>query len=108
MTTKSAWKRGESRTARYFGAERTPLSGGNSKITRSDSLHKKLYLEVKMRVKHSVVTLWDDTKRKAKKEGKIPVVCLKEKGREGAWLVVHSNDLDKIVKEREKILSQRP
>lgn len=102
MTTRSGWKKGESRVARFFGSERTPLSGGNSKITRSDSLHPRLYIETKMRVRHSVVTLWDDTRKKAMKEGKIPVVCLKEKNRGGTWILVHSSDLDKIVEERER------
>lgn len=37
----------ERRVARYFGVERTPLSGGASRHTRSDTLHPKLYIEVK-------------------------------------------------------------
>jgi hypothetical protein len=37
----------ERRVARWFGTERTPLSGGASRHTRSDTLHPKLYIEVK-------------------------------------------------------------
>ena len=37
----------ERRVARFFGTERTPLSGGASRHTRSDTLHPKLYIEVK-------------------------------------------------------------
>jgi hypothetical protein len=45
------WKAVERRVARFFGSERTPMSGGNSKHTRSDSLHPRLYIEVKSRKK---------------------------------------------------------
>ncbi len=37
----------ERRVARYFGVERTPLSGGASRHTRSDTLHPDLFIEVK-------------------------------------------------------------
>ncbi len=37
----------ERRVARFFGVERTPLSGGASRHTRSDTLHPTLYVEVK-------------------------------------------------------------
>ena len=87
------WKKAERRICRYFGAERNPLSGENSRHTRSDCLHETLYIEVKHRKKHSAVTLCDDTAKKAKKEGKIPVVCLAEKGRHGFWILVHCDHL---------------
>jgi len=45
MSTRS--KTQERRVARYFGVERTPLSGGASRHTRSDTLHPDLFLEVK-------------------------------------------------------------
>jgi hypothetical protein len=91
-----AWKKDERRIAAYFGTERTPLSGGNGKQTRSDTLHETLFIEAKRRKKHSAVTLWDDTKKLAVKEGKTPVVCLAEKGRPGFWILVHCNDLVKL------------
>ncbi len=96
MTARGTWKRREREIAHYFGGERTPLSGGNSKHTRGDVIHDKLYIEVKYRAKHSTITLWDDTQGKAKQEEKTPVVCLCEKGREGFWIVVHSDDLAKL------------
>lgn len=91
-----AWKQFERRVASYFGAERNALSGGNSKITRSDTLHPTLFIECKQRAKHSAVTLWDETKVLAKAEGKTPVVCLAEKNRPGFWILVHSDDLAKL------------
>lgn len=95
-TARSTWKGRERKIASYFGSQRTPLSGGNSGHTRSDSLHKELFVEAKLRVKHSAVTLWDDTAVLAKKEKKIPVVCLAEKGRKGFWVLVQSKDLRKV------------
>lgn len=90
------WKQAERRIAAYFGTERTPLSGGNGKQTRSDTLHETLFIEAKHRKKHSAVSLWDDTKKLALKEKKTPVVCLCEKGRPGFWIVVWSEDLAKL------------
>jgi len=92
-----AWKQFERRVASFFHGQRNPLSGGNSgNGTRADVIHETLYIEAKQRVKHSAVTLWDDTKKKAVKENKTPVVCLSEKNRPGFWIVIHSEDLLKL------------
>ena len=93
---KKTWKNVERRVSRFFGAERNPLSGGNGKHGRSDSLHETLFIETKYRVKHSAVTLWKSTKELADKENKIPVVCLAEKGGRGFWVMVHSSDLQAV------------
>jgi len=94
--TNSHWKNIERKIANFFGSERTPLSGGNSKITRSDSLHDTLFIESKYRKTHSAVSLWRKTKEMADKEGKIPVVALCEKGKPGFFLVIWSNDLQAV------------
>ena len=91
-----AWKKRERDVANYFNGQRTPLSGGNGKVTRADVIHDELFIECKLRVKHTAVTLWDDTAKLAKDEGKIPVIALCEKNRPGFWIMVHSNDLKKI------------
>ena len=96
MTSRGTWKNRERQIAHFFGGERNPLSGGNSKHTRGDVIHDKLYIEVKYRVKHSAIELWKDTYQKAIYENKIPVVCLCEKGKDGFWIVVHSDDLVKL------------
>tara|TARA_Y100000590_G_C14854379_1_gene688898 strand:- start:119 stop:421 length:303 start_codon:yes stop_codon:yes gene_type:complete len=98
MTARRTWKQRESDVANFFHGKRTPLSGGNSKITRSDVIHDELFIECKLKKKHSVVSLWDETKELAKKEGKTPVVALCEKERPGFWVMVHSNDLYKLTK----------
>ena len=95
-----AWKRREREVANYFNGKRTSLSGINSKITIADVIHDELYIECKLKKKHTVVTLWDETKKLADKEGKIPIVALCEKERPGFWIMVHSNDFRKITEEK--------
>ena len=94
--TNKAWKQRERDVASFFKGQRNALSGGNSKVTRADVIHKKLFIECKLRAKHSVVSLWDDTAKLAKIEGKIPVVALCEKNRAGFWIMVHSSDLEEL------------
>lgn len=89
-----------------------PGSGGWKRKTEkletsSDSTHPFLYLERKLRPVHTAVTLWRDTKEKADAEKKVPVVCLQEKGKHGTWLLVHSSDLDKIIKYRQGVLDKK-
>ncbi|MBG76367.1 MAG: hypothetical protein CFH22_01053 [Alphaproteobacteria bacterium MarineAlpha5_Bin12] len=91
-----AWKRREREVARFFNGERNALSGGNSKVTRADVIHKNLFIECKLRAKHSVVSLWDETAKIAKTEEKTPVVVLCEKNRPGFWIMVHSDDLKQL------------
>ena len=98
------WKKRERQVADYFGTRRSVLSGGNSHGTRSDSLHTKLFIECKLRVKHTVVTLWQDIKAKAIVEGKVPVIALCEKNRKGFWVVVHADDLLYVADELRGIL----
>lgn len=95
-TSRGTWKAAERRIADFFGTTRTPLSGGNGKQTRSDSLHKGIFLEAKLREKHAVVTLWRETKVLADKENKIPAICLNEKGKEGFWILCHKDDFVKV------------
>lgn len=80
-----------------FGSTRTPLSGGNSKITRSDSFHKRLFIECKHGIKSAFWTLYLATKPKAKKEGKTPVLCMGNKNQEGFLICFHSSDTAKVL-----------
>ena len=97
MTTSKSWKQSERRIAKMFNTERTPLSGGNSKITRSDSLESKLFIEAKQRKKMAVWSLWEETREQAKEEGKIPVLGLHQKRKKGFLVVIHSNDLSSFI-----------
>jgi hypothetical protein len=78
-TNKNTWKQLERRIAAQFGTVRTALSGSNSKITSSDSLSEKYYLEVKLRAKIPFYKTFKDTMEKAKKENKIPIVVMHQK-----------------------------
>ena len=91
-----AWKNRERLVAKFFGGVRNALSGINSKVTHSDVVHDSLFIECKLRAKHTAVSLWDDTAKLAKDEGKTPVIALCEKNRPGFWIMVHSDDLKKI------------
>ena len=48
-----AWKKRERDVANYFNGKRTPLSGGNGKVTRADVIHEDLFIECKLRAKHT-------------------------------------------------------
>lgn len=71
-----AWKAFERRIAKSLGTVRTPLSGGASRHTRSDTLHPDLYVECRQR-KHSAVCNWFyQYRRRAEQEKKVPVMAL--------------------------------
>jgi hypothetical protein len=93
---RGTWKARERQIAADFGARRTPLSGGNSGHTRSDSLHETLYIEAKGRKSHAAIKLYDDTKELARREGKTPVVALWQPGRHGYLLVVDPRDVSVV------------
>ena len=68
------WKNNELAIAKAFGARRNPFSGSMSHQSQSDTLHEKFYIEIKDGKKALPTKLWADTVRKAKQEGKIPMV----------------------------------
>lgn len=90
------WKRRERKIALDFGAKRTPLSGGNSGHTRSDSLHKGLFIEAKGRQSHAAMRLFEHTETLARHEHKTPMVALWEPGRRGYLIVCRPEDLEYI------------
>lgn len=95
-----AWKKHERAAAREIGAERSVGSGslGRADRSRSDSTDGRIYLECKhSRRRTHAQSLMDDTHGKAKAEGKVPLVCLKESGRHGRLWVVRSQDVAEIV-----------
>ena len=94
MSDKS-WKAVERKVAKSLGTERTPLSGGSSRHTRGDTLHEKLFIEVKQRKHFSILVLYRATSELARREGKIPVLAIKEKGKHGELAVI---DWDLFVK----------
>lgn len=79
-----AWKAFESRVAKKLGGRRTPLSGAMSGHgTSSDMIGSPLpvYMEAKwLAGKNSAgaatLAIWEDTVKKAKKEGKVPLLVM--------------------------------
>lgn len=102
-TSKSCWKSFERNVAKDFGTKRVPLSGSNSgHNTNSDSLHPKLYIECKVRGKISLWQLFKDTENKAKVEGKIPLVAVKQKGERGYLVILRPEDIENVSKIRKE------
>ena len=96
---RSNWKGDERKIAAAFGTQRTSLSGGNGKISRSDTMHKTLFVECKKRKRHALHSLWRGTNELAKREGKTPVVALRELGSPVTLIVVRLEDLKTVAKE---------
>lgn len=95
------WKAVERRIAKQFGTTRTPLSGSNSGGTQSDTLHPRLYIEIKSRKR---LPKWftetvDDTKTKAMREYKIPLTVFHQKGSQDDYVVLNVSDIILIAEE---------
>ncbi len=101
MTARGTWKKCEQRAAAVFGARRQPMSGssGREDVTRSDSTHPRLFIESKLRASHAARTLHDATKELARRESKIPILCLFDKSRPGFLVCIHSEDLPAVANE---------
>jgi len=74
-----AWKAFERRIAKSLGTHRTPLSGGASRHTRSDTLHPHLYVECKYRTRLAVSDWYDEVDKLAVQEDKMPMLVLHKK-----------------------------
>ena len=99
MTSRSTWKQWERRVAALFGTTRTPLSGGASRHTRSDSLSDQVFVEVKYRKSFSIFKLFAEVEKMAAAEGKVPVVALVQKRTSGILFVVRPEDMKKVSEE---------
>jgi len=91
-----AWKAFERRVARDFGSVRTSLSGGNGKVTRSDSHHPDFFLECKHNQESAIWTLYLKTRELARAEKKLPVVIQGRKRNPGYLLILHSDDIEEF------------
>ena len=96
MTDKS-WKKAERTVAHKLGGTRNPLPGRSGGHTSGDVIHPALYVEVKQRARFAVLSTMRDTEEKAKKENKIPVLVLHEKGKKKRYYVVPESYIVKIL-----------
>jgi hypothetical protein len=100
-TARRTWQLVESRIAAFFGCRRAVLSGssGRDDQTCADTTHEILFIECKLREQHSARTLHDATRELSRREKKIPVLCLADKGRPGFLICVHSTDWEEVIAE---------
>ena len=100
-TSRRTWQRSEGRAAALFGCCRQVGSGssGREDLTASDSTHPVLFIESKLRDRHTTRTLHDATKKQASREGKTPVLALFDKNRPGFLLCIYSEDFMTVVAE---------
>ena len=96
MPTVPNWKRLELRVSKLFGTNRAPLSGGNSRHTRSDSLHDDLFISCKYSQKSALHSLYDEENPKAIKEDKIPVLCTMRARAKQFMVSIASTDLEEF------------
>ncbi len=99
MQPSKHWKNIEAKVAKFFGTRRTPLSGGNSGHTRSDTLHPRLFIEAKHRKNSAAVNLYEQTVVLAKKEEKVPFLVLHKKKSRVYVVVCAMKDLIAISRE---------
>lgn len=93
MANKSNWKQLERDAAKVFGGKRAPI---HNNVTRADVLHDILYIECKKRKRFWIWGLFEDTKKKALKEKKIPVVAIKQKSKKGFLIICRPEDLKEV------------
>jgi hypothetical protein len=100
-THRRTWQRSEGRAAALFGCRRQVGSGsaGREDLTASDSTHPVLFVESKLRDRHATRTLYDQTRKRAIREGKKAVLALFDKHREGFLVCIHSDDLPVVLAE---------
>lgn len=90
------WKQFERFVAGIFSSTRNALSGGNSKLTRSDSIHPHLFISCKY-TRHNHKQLRDlvkEEREKAAVEGKVAVCVVGEfDDRANALVIMHLKDI---------------
>ena len=94
-----AWKAFERYVAATFSSTRNALSGGNSKMTRSDSLHPSLFISCKYTRNNNKTlrTLVAEERAKADVEDKIAVCVIGEfDDRANSLVILHLKDLHKF------------
>ena len=90
------WKQFERFIAGIFCTTRNALSGGNSKITRSDSLHPEIFISCKYTQSNNkrLRELLEEERKKARVEHKTAVCVIGEfDDRANALIVLHLKDI---------------
>lgn len=93
MANKSNWKGFEREASTMFNTKRAPVCNN---VTHSDTFSDTLYIECKKRKRFWIWGLFEETKAKALKEKKIPLVAIKQKGKKGFLVLCRPEDLCQI------------
>lgn len=88
-----AWKAVERRVAVFFSTVRNSLSGGNSKLTRSDSLHQHFFIDCKHRQQFAHHKTLGEIAKIAEQEDKLPVLVTQQKYATGFVVSLRSEDV---------------
>lgn len=101
-----SWKAEERRTCAALRMLRAPLSGrgggsGTSGDCYSDDARSWLYAEIKHYARAAIFTLFSDTRAKAKREGRRPVVVMHQKGTRNRVAVVDFDFLCELLDKAE-------
>jgi len=96
---RSTWKAFERRVAGFWGSVRNALSGGNSKLTRSDSIHPRLFISCKHGIRSAFWTLYKEELPKAEAEDKTVVLALGNKNHDGHLIAFHCDAMPIVVRE---------
>ena len=91
----SNWKGSEREVAKAFDTTRAPVCNN---LTHSDTFHLSCYIEVKKRKRFWIWGLFEDTKKKALAEKKIPIVAIKQKGKKGFLILLRPEDIKEVSK----------
>lgn len=110
MARNQQWKEAERKLASLFGTKRRPLSGMTHNTHGDggdDCMHDKLFLESKYTGDsrspyNALFKLYEDTRTKANKEKRIPVLGIRKKSAKGVILAFNSEDLPAILEEYAK------
>lgn len=97
MTDKRTWQKLETKVAKSLKGKRNPLSGRSSRHTAGDVIHDNFYVECKLREKMAVWSFFREAEEKAKKEGKIPLLILKEKNKHGELIALRLSDFTALL-----------
>jgi hypothetical protein len=100
IVAKALWKSFERYVATIFNTERTALSGGNGKVTRSDSHHPLLFISCKFTQTNNkgLRNLLIEERTKAKVENKTAICVIGEAGDRANSLVVFTlKDIHKVL-----------
>ena len=96
----SQWKAFERFVSTVFSTTRTALSGGNGKVTRSDSHHPLLFISCKFTQANNkgLRNLLIEERAKAKVENKTAICVIGESGDRANSLVVFTlKDIHKVI-----------